>query len=262
MKTHSMIHVVGALLLLAVAVQADWNPGDPFKMHYPQLPDPFGWDVAFTSVDPMFGNTLADDFKCAESGEITGVHFWVSWNYDDVMWETVRNIHLSIHSDAPAGVMAPWSQPDQLLWEGDSEWDDFQWNERFYENGDQGWYDPVTGIDEPLSHHETWQINITDILNPFRQEEGNIYWLDIRIDQDPIANGRIGWKTSRDHWNDDGVYDLIPEDPLFNEWMELRDPITEESLDLAFVIVPEPSVIAMILATSGGFLFLRRKFMV
>jgi len=24
---------------------ADWAPGDPHKMHFPQEPDPYGWDV-------------------------------------------------------------------------------------------------------------------------------------------------------------------------------------------------------------------------
>jgi len=254
MKIHKVIRMVSALLLLTAAAQADWNPGDPYKMHHPQLPDPQGWDVAFGDT------TLADDFKCTESGEITDVHFWVSWNYDDVMWETVRNIHLSIHSDNPEGPFG-WSQPDQLLWEGDSVNGDFRWAERPYENGHQGWYEPLQGIVEPLSHHETWQINVSDILDPFYQEEGSIYWLDIRIDQFPGMPGTIGWKTTLDHWNDDAVID-VDIDPFFEDWVELRDPLTGESLDLAFVIVPEPSVIVMILAAGGGFIFVRHKFMI
>ena len=39
----------------------------------------------------------------------------------------------------------------------------------------------------------------------------------------------IGWKTSQNHWNDDAVY-------MYNQWYELIDPVTQESLDLAFVI--------------------------
>ena len=272
MNTHRLLRMVVVLLALTVAVQADWNPGDPHKMHYPQLPDPFGWDVSWVGNDPLAptGNTLADDFLCTASGEITDIHFWVSWGHDQVEWQSIRNIHLSIHKDNPAGTVYPWSSPGELVWEGDSEVGDFDWSERFYESGQQGWYDPLNQIAEPYNHFETWQINIGNILDPFYQVEGETYWLDIRIDQDPFLlpvpfdpiRGRIGWKTSWDHWNDDAVFDAFPFDPGFNEWRELLDPFSGESLDMAFVIVPEPNAIAMIVVTSAGFIFARRRFMI
>ncbi len=34
-----------AALGLALPALADWDPSDGHKMHYPQLPDPVGWDV-------------------------------------------------------------------------------------------------------------------------------------------------------------------------------------------------------------------------
>jgi len=34
--------VVGAPVALG-----HWDPCDPHKMHFPQMPDPCGWDVAF-----------------------------------------------------------------------------------------------------------------------------------------------------------------------------------------------------------------------
>lgn len=94
MKTNATT-TIASMLLLAVAVQADWNPGEPSK--WEQLPDPTGWDVAFN------GATLADDFQCTGSGEITDVHFWVSWKDDFEDWTSIQNIHLSIHSDDPTG---------------------------------------------------------------------------------------------------------------------------------------------------------------
>jgi hypothetical protein len=33
---------IGLVTALACRVLADWNPGDPHKMHFPQLPDPSG----------------------------------------------------------------------------------------------------------------------------------------------------------------------------------------------------------------------------
>ncbi len=36
---------IALVLLIAPAAIADWDPGDGHKMHYPQMPDPNGWDV-------------------------------------------------------------------------------------------------------------------------------------------------------------------------------------------------------------------------
>ncbi len=256
MKFQRTIMTVGALLLLTVAAQADWDPGDPFKMHYPQLPDPNGWDVAFN------GHTLADDFMCTASGEITDVHFWTSWKDDVEDWNSITNIHLSIHSDNPMGPNG-WSQPEQLLWEGN--FDPGQFIFRNYgDPSEQGWYDPLGEppvVLPPPNHFGTWQVNITDIQDPFIQQEGTIYWLDIRIDQGENPLGaEIGWKTTQDHWNDDSV---IWEDDGQGggAWLELLDPETGVSLDQAFVVVPEPNVIVMILMSGGGLLFVRRRLM-
>ena len=99
MNIHKTISIVSTLMLLAVAAQADWDRGDPFKMHYPQLPDPNGWDVTFVPEEPGVPRmTLADDFKCMESGEITEVHFWVSWMYDQVEWDSIENILGTLHA--------------------------------------------------------------------------------------------------------------------------------------------------------------------
>ena len=38
---------------------ADWDEGDDHKMHWPQLPDPQGWDVAFNSATGVNNGTLA-----------------------------------------------------------------------------------------------------------------------------------------------------------------------------------------------------------
>jgi hypothetical protein len=50
------------------------------KMHYPQLPDPGGWDVNATgNVSLPNSIMLADDFRCTETGYIDDMHFWGSW---------------------------------------------------------------------------------------------------------------------------------------------------------------------------------------
>jgi hypothetical protein len=45
-------------------VFGDWDPGDDFKMHFPQLPDPLGWDIVFY---PNSSWELADDWLCTET---------------------------------------------------------------------------------------------------------------------------------------------------------------------------------------------------
>ena len=82
--------VVGWLTLcsLTTAAWADWDPGDPFKMHFPQLPDLTvdGLDVmAGPALHPLippggpFERFLADDWQCTESGPVTGLHFLSVW---------------------------------------------------------------------------------------------------------------------------------------------------------------------------------------
>ena len=38
---------IAVMLLAGTNVLADWEPGDPHKMHFPQLPNPMGCDVSF-----------------------------------------------------------------------------------------------------------------------------------------------------------------------------------------------------------------------
>jgi len=74
----------------------NWEPGDPHKMHYPQLPDTTGWDVNAT-----WPVVLADDWRCTETGWIKDVHFWGSWR--DGIQGYIQQFSLSIHEDIPAG---------------------------------------------------------------------------------------------------------------------------------------------------------------
>lgn len=222
---------------------ADWNPGDPHKMHFPQLPDPLGWDVNMT-----FPKVLADDWRCSETGPVTDVHFWASFRHDQPV--PITGIHVSIHDDVPA-TPTSFSHPGALLWARD--FSPTMFTIRPYGTGEQGWYDPNTGFFERPDHFAFFQVNITDILDPFIQELGKIYWLDLSIMTPEGDPRQVGWKTSRDHFNDDAVWGDFP----VPEWSELRDPLTQESLDLAFVITPSPSSIALF--TLAALCLARRK---
>ncbi|MDP8315048.1 MAG: hypothetical protein RAP70_08250 [Candidatus Celaenobacter antarcticus] len=94
-----MKKIICLLIIMSLAgfLMADWDPIPPenptnHKMHYPQLPDPFGWDVNATCP-----KVLADDWQCSETGYIWDIHFWGSW-LDDIVG-TITQFHLSVHDN-------------------------------------------------------------------------------------------------------------------------------------------------------------------
>ncbi len=183
---------------------------------------------------------LADDFECTMTGPIDEVVFWGSWQ-SDVRGE-IKRIHLSIHSDDPRGPSG-WSEPNELLWEGDFYAADF--TETLYQNLEPEWFwDPTADDPPPIEgeHVEIWQYDISIDSNQFVQEGDPcnpiVYWLDIWVELEPNDyDPRFGWKTSSVHWNDDAVY----WDDGMMEWQELRYPqehqLYPDSIDLSFRIV-------------------------
>lgn len=259
--------MVGLLAVVACAAApalADWNVGDPHKMHFPQLPDQYGIDVNFRS--PI---VLADDWKCSETGPVTDIHFWFSAQNDwfDIsqpLTSQIFNIHTSIHGDIPAdpGDPTSYSRPiDPAYWERDFAPTQPEVKiRRWLPDGDQAWYDPTIPMFVPADHFKIYQVNITGIPNPFTQQQGTIYWLDLSIS----SVQPLGWKTADTakypapytgkHYLDDAVWRApgAAWTPLYDP----RDPAQHVSLDLAFVITPEPAAALLLLA---GALCVRRR---
>ena len=227
----------GIALALMIGVSsaalADWDPGDPHKMHYPQLPDPDGWDAAFFIVH-LASFVLADDWQCTETGPIDGIHFWISFRDDDV--QSPGDLSLWIYGSTPGGP----------LWE-----DGFpsaEYTLREYGLGNQGWFDPLTYEVLPNNHTQIWQINITglaDLPDPFIQEEGEIYWLAIGFDQMALTGG-TGWKISQNAFGSTAVwipyYGTHPSSwfALPSPWPGGPDPAYPGPVDLAFVVTGTP----------------------
>ena len=198
--------------LLRIDEEAD------YKMHFPQLPDPHGWDV--NATEPAM---VADDFLCTATGLINNVVFWGSWRDDEI--GQIYNIHLSIHKDDRSGT---FSKPGELLWQWDT--NNF-FVEEVFPPADQGWSNPALRIEWTRPNHKRYFRFEVPIPNDiaFVQEEGNIYWLDLSF---AVEGGAFGVKTSLNHFEDDAVW-LYGVPPV--GWQELIDP-SGESLDLAFFI--------------------------
>jgi len=193
---------------------ADWVPSDGHKMHFPQMPDPIGWDVNFHDW------WLADDWQCSETGPVKDIHFWISWRHDIV--GDLPFIAISIFSNNPG---PPYSQPLEPLWMRTFTPDQFiiagPWN------GDQGWLEPY-GDFYSHDHVSYYQVNIKNITEPFMQEKNAVYWLVLQMPyMYPIE---IGWKTSDDHFMDAAVWG----NP--SQWTPIIDPIEQIPIDFAFVI--------------------------
>ena len=218
---------------LATVSLADWNEGDCYKMHFPQLPDLGDGGVAIVASAAVFpGIEVADDFQCMETGNITDIHIWGS--YIDNMVSDNRSFVLRIYDDIPAYESPTgYSMPGELLWShtfAEGEFDELPLVDR----PEEILYSPWSGI--PHSDNMVWQYNFNiDPVDAFPQEEGNIYWLSVY--EEYGDNCVFGWKTSTNHWNDDAVWTHQP--GFGGPWYELQwppegpDPI---SLDMAFVI--------------------------
>jgi len=259
----------GAAVLgcLASPAMADWNVGDPHKMHSPQLPDlEFGMDVLATTPypgDPAVGKVVADDWLCTSTGPVTDIHIWGSWLNDRFPNDPTGlpdpgavSFRLSIHSDIPA-TPNTHSRPGELLREFIFEPGTFQWRD-WGTAPNEVFYDPnqneIIGSDTQVIQYNFF----FDPADAFQQEAGTIYWLDVSASFNPNDPAVFGWKTSQDHFNDDSVFaDFVPGQTIDpSQWIEMFDPRTGVSLDQAFVITPEPGTLVLLAigAAAAGFI--------
>ena len=231
-----------ALALTASAARADWNLGDNYKMHFPQLPDPVGFDVNFLAP-----RSVADDWRCTETGPVTDIHFWFSaqgdWlNLQQPVEAQIQNVHVAIHADIPAGPAVGFSRPGAILWQRDFTLGGAGSQVKIRQTGlgPQWWYDPATGQVLPNDHQKIYQCNITNIRDNFYQKRGTIYWLEVSIN----AQAPVGWKSSdqgqypgafiNNHYQDDATWFAGG-----GGWQDLHYPSTPkqgQSMDMAFVI--------------------------
>jgi hypothetical protein len=245
---------------------ADWNPGQPYK--WLQLPDlnPTGIDI-----DTDGCSIIADDFECRSMDKITDVHIWGSWLNDSK--QPITSIQLKIFSDDVSGL---WSKPGGLLWTGligpeGSTGYAGTFTERLYYTMPQGTHEmfwkPNSNPTPTGQDTGVWQYNMNiDPLQAFLQQ-GNpntpvTYWLEVKMNIDESqGSADFGWKTrdpriSPYHYKDDAVY--YSNEPGLG-WQPLEYKNGEfqgQSIDMAFVITPEPATALLLL---GGLIGLLRK---
>jgi len=217
--------------------KCDWQPGDPHKMHYPQLPDEDGWDV--NATQPL---VLADDWQCSDSGWVKDIHFWGSWKYG--LEGTIVGFWLSIHSNIPEDPpYIPYSRPGETLWELYVEDFDFT---PIDPPTMEGWYDPSTGEVIPDDHQAYFQYNIClDEPDWFWQDQDVIYWLNISAVVLEYPDAVWGWKNSEDHFMDDAVWAFWGE----LNWIDIWEP--SEPLHNLFWVAVDPGGM-LIPPMSGG----------
>ena len=236
-----------------------------------QPPDmtPMGLDVKATA--PVI---LADDFLCTNRGPITNIQVWGSWLGDYLPSGNAAAVafRLKIYGDIPAGALQDWSMPaGTVLWEKmfyNAGYPTTFTVEPYYtlpsEPEGEGWFDPSTGTYTPDADYTIWRYNFDIPLAEAFEQLGTpgasiIYWLALEaFVQDPDAH--FGWKSSSNHWNDDAVWSLDGSAPI---WNELRYPsgheLVGQSIDLAFVIAPEPITLTVLMLGMLPAVLLKRK---
>lgn len=249
--------IVGLLMLSAVPAVADWDVGDAYKMHFPQLPDPNGWDVAYSQV------MLADDWRCSETGPVSDIHFWISfrqWSEEKVPQSMdLAQVQLQIWSNIPDAGNG-YSTPEKILW--DRTFGPDEYSIRYAGFGEQGWCDLISGTEELNDHSSYFQINIDKIVEPFVQEEGTVYWLAANV-LGVEGTNQPGWKTADvDRYPEPYIGQPYEDTAVFfyGEWYQVE--IEGRPRDFAFVIttIPEPSSLVLLgMAGMGAILFFRRK---
>ncbi|NLH74091.1 MAG: hypothetical protein GX456_13625 [Verrucomicrobia bacterium] len=245
---------------LAAVAWADWNPGDPYKMHFPQLPDEStdGRDVlaSYPYQQFQFGKVVADDWKCSETGPVTDIHIWGSWYNDSPDPDAV--FHLAIFTDDRTG---NFSQPGDLL--KAYVFGPGTYGVRLYKDQiEEGFLDPnvheLIGIDTKI-----WQYNFL-ISDPIIQEKDSIYWLAVQAEVS--TDYAFGWKTTFLPYEDRAVYgdNSLPGN-IPPQWAQVFwfDPAGNPVYyDMAFVITtPEPQTYGLIAGLGLGIFGLARRFL-
>ena len=194
------------------------------KMHFPQLPDPAGWDVM--SMYPVV--TVADDWRCTQSGYITDIYWWGSW-FDGVP-NNILSFFISFWTDIPAVPgSVPYSRPGDEIWSQHVPYDQLDVTHVDGWPYWEGWLVPYgTYFENNHQWFEMYHLQLPEQLW-FVQYVDTIYWISImaEVAEEPPWSD-WGWKSSYRHFNDDAAWSFW--DPPF-VWSELYEPLSGTGLN-------------------------------
>ena len=230
---------------------ADWDVSQP-AIYY-QLPESGsdGWDVY---SEWQYG--VADDWTAETTTDITDIHFWGSWRNDWVGDMGVLYIQI-FENDSLT------NKPGNQVWDGTFDNHDTNPNNNYIPSATyiqsaeaMGFLDP-RGTDSHIhdDHYKIWQYNINTIEDPFEQQAGQTYWLEISSN---YVGCDWGWTISSESNNGAGAvfYDRVG--CWGYGWQRLKEPDTwREPLGMAFVLTPEPAT--LLLLAAGAAVALRRR---
>jgi hypothetical protein len=199
---------------------------------------------------------VGDDFLCRRPGPINGVTVWGSWLNDKL--DTNAVFQLSLWTDVPKipGSTNAYSHPGQLVC-----------SEVFYpptavgtslirykyglsnSNLAESFMDPDIAGGFIGNDTQIWRYDFYPRQPCWRQvgtpTSPRVYWVTLTAYTTNIDVYLFGWKTSTNHWNDDGVWGHLTSTnpPTANDWKDLHDPRPPgDSLDLSFALRSFPIV--------------------
>jgi hypothetical protein len=173
-----------------------WDTDDAHAMHWAQLPD-----TQSTGIDvDLLWSSLAEDFRAAQNGPLTEIHFWGSFK-DDVLPTLGLDslaFEINIYSNKAATSSTTWSQPNKLLWT--KQIPRFRYDvSEISNNIKEGWLEPSTRVYESGNHKRTFQYNICldEEDDLFSMTLGTTYWIEIVEIPAQDTKYQFGWKTTK-----------------------------------------------------------------
>ena len=220
------------------------------------IPTYCGWDeLSHNKVEPgtQQMKIVADDYRCIGSMPVTSIHWWGS--FFDWEWSShhgqlppvlPENWWIGFWSNVPAGPM-PYSYPEILLHSITIPAN----RVTFEEVGSDEYYgyypyDICYQYNVDLEPEEVfWQDDFNEMTTD------NIYWISIVAEYNDLAEPyyKWGWKTRGWHWMDDAVtfnLQFKPADGFMTDpalIVPLKDPVWQESFDVAFELNTDPNYI-------------------
>ena len=204
---------------MAFQIDTETNPPPPVScmesngVKYVQWPNlTNGLDVWDSTVQPSGGQGdgpwwLADDWVCTNSGEISDIHLWGSWQNDNAALNTIT-FELYVMNDVPIGPNNPFfSHPGtNILWH--QTFPPGTYNESIWSaSATEHFFDPgngqTLGTDSVVWYY---CFNPTNLVQYGSTNNPQMYWLVAFADL-PVGQASVfGWKSTTNVQHDISVH--------------------------------------------------------